>query len=145
MSIKKIKKIKIPCILEDNNINFFPLKKAPSLFHICAKKNFSININSICNISTGVKLNIPELINTKTDTSIESSFILQAHISSIYSLCTERGIIILAPSIIPVSYTGELIIMLANIGKKRESFSSGDPIAELWFTLSPNIDLNITQ
>jgi len=143
-AVKTIKTIEIPCILENNDLDLFPLKKAPSLFHICASKKFSINVDSMCNIATGIRLNMPELIIAKNE-SVESSFILQAHVSSIHKLCVERGIIIISPSIIPVSYTGELVLLVANIGKKRESFVSGDPIAELWFSLSPNIDLTIKR
>lgn len=95
-------------------------------------ENIRMNPMDIKRIRTGIHLNIPLGIDTQIRTKS--------------GLAEQAGIIVLnSPATIDAGYTGEINVLLINLGKRPIQIKNGDRIAQLCFNKRKTTELKLVS
>lgn len=143
---KKYNKIhvNVPFTTTGPEIQYLPLKIAEdaSIFAFLCQKKRAINPGTYTTIPTGILLNTPEIVETTMEGDTPSKYSkLSLHITIHPSpyLVESKGIVVVAPTVLPASHRSEIILIVRNIDKNVQTIHPGDEIALLSFTMVPRI------
>ena len=148
---KKYKKYQIPIPFStvDLEIKYLPMQisEDASIFMLYSQKKYYINPGAKHHIPTGVRLMIPDVVETtegEEGTSRYSKMTLQATIHTSNYLAESKGIVVLTPTILSPTYKSEISLFCINLTKDVQVINPGDELAILAFNMVPRIQLIFT-
>lgn len=123
-----------------------PLKVSEdgAIFALLAQERKVINPGIYTSIPTGIRLDTPEIVETvqpskDTPSSKYSKLALQINIHTSPYLAESKGIIVVAPTVLPPSHKSEIILICQTISDKVQTIHPGEEIALLTYTLVPRV------
>ena len=140
--------INIPFTTVDPEIQYLPtqISDDASIFMLYSQVRHYINPGTCKSIPTGFRMSIPEIVENVTiegSTTRVSQTVLQATIHTSNYLAESKGIIVLAPTILPASHQSEIVLYCMNLTKDLQIIHPGDELALLGFNLTPRIQMNL--
>ncbi len=148
--------VMVPFELTNKNelINTLPRKINAGTYRLLTPYEMHIDSGRTRLIKTGIKLNVPQYVDVAPYKDVPEGVsvttfprtVLHIHISSIFDLLVNHGIEVIGPTVLTSEEVNnkELILYIKNIGKQKYVSHKGDEIAELHFTCSPLINLQLT-
>ena len=145
-------KLKIPYeIVKKDGPSLVPSLVSSGIYRIKTPIDFSLNVGKSMILQMGIKIRLfPTIFLSSDQTPSENQLeckkaTLYAHIDSIFSLVMNHGLIVVGPHVLSAENSNdqELVLCIQNVGNKLVSIKAGAEIAELYFSLAPNVVLNL--
>ena len=138
--------INVPFTTIGTAARYLPLKsyEDASIFTLLCQKKLSINPGVYTTIPTGIRLMTPDIVETTREgdtTSRYSKLALHLNLHSSPFLAESKGIVVVAPTVLPASFQSEIILIVKNMDRNVQTIHPGDEIALLSFSMVPRIAL----
>lgn len=142
--------ITVPFTTIGTDCQYLPLKLSEdaSIFAILCPKKLAINPGVYIPVPTGIRIMTPNIVETTKDgntTSKYSKLVLQINLHSSPYLVESKGIILVAPTVLPATHHSELLLLIQNISRNVQTIHQGEELAHLTFSMVPRVMLNYTE
>ena len=135
----------------DLKVPLIPTNVMPGRYQLKTPEYIDVGINGVHTFSTGIRIQMPEFVdvtslvalNEQNAPDIYPRFRVYGHIRSCFEVVTEKGLMVLGPEIISSNDTDTLKICVKNISDTTAKVRPGDVIAELSFSVVPDMLLGM--
>lgn len=140
----------VPFTTIGTDIRYLPLKLSEdaSIFALLCQKKLPINPGVYTPVPTGIRIMTPTIVETTKDgntTSKYSNLALQINLHSSPYLVESKGIVLVAPTVLPATHHSEILLLIQNISRNVQTIHQGEELAHLTFTMVPRISLNFME
>lgn len=149
---KKYEKLNItvPFTTIGTDNRYLPLKLSEdaSIFALLCQKKLPINPGVYTPVPTGIRLITPNIVETTREGDTPSKYsklVLQVNLHSSPYLVESKGIILVAPTVLPSTHHSEILLIIQNISRNVQIIHQGEELAHLTFSMVPRVMLRYTE
>lgn len=140
--------IEISFVTVDHTVKHLPTQMVDdaSIYMLYSQTKHYINPGTCKSIPTGFRMSMPDIVENITvegSTTRVSQSTLLATIHTSNYLAESKGIIVLAPTILPPSHQSEIILYCMNLTKDVQVIHPGDELALMGFNITPRVQMKL--